>query len=229
MTSYAVKDPQTGKYVLGPPIKTVPEHNDTNKTRNPTFELSYWRFGLRTAQEWRTRLNLPRNPQWDEVLNNLSPLPTKDGVYLSEEGLDNTFTPEWSWEHPSLIGPLGMLPGDGVDPKIMKATLEKVMQVWQWDRCWGWDFPMTAMSAARVGRPDLAVNALLIDSVKNRYLPNGHVYQRDNLTLYLPANGGLLSAVAMMAAGWDGAPDTHAPGFPSQGWNVRWEGLSRMP
>ena len=41
---------------------------------------------------------------------------------------------------------------------------------------------------------------------------------------------GLLAAVAMMAAGWDGAPDRHAPGFPSDGsWSVRWEGLRRMP
>jgi hypothetical protein len=229
MASYAYRDPQTGKYVLGPPIKTVPEHNDTNKTRNPTFELSYWRFGLRVAQQWRERMRLPRNPQWDEVLNNLAPLPQKDGLYLSEEGLDDTYT-QWNWEHPSLIGACGMLPGDGVDVKIMKPTLEKVMQVWQWDRCWGWDFPMTAMCAARVGRPDLAVDALLIDSVKNKYLPNGHVYQRDNLTLYLPGNGGLLSAVAMMAAGWDGAPaGVNAPGFPREGWQVRWEGLRPMP
>jgi hypothetical protein len=229
MASYVVRDPQTGKYILGPPMKTVPEHNDTNKTRNPTFELSYWRFGLRVAQQWRERMRLPRIPQWDEVLNNLAPLPQKDGLYLSEEGLDDTYT-QWNWEHPSLIGAYGMLPGDGVDVKVMKPTLEKVMLVWQWDRCWGWDFPMTAMCAARVGRPDLAVDALLIDSVKNKYLPNGHVYQRDNLTLYLPGNGGLLSAVAMMAAGWDGAPaGVNAPGFPREGWQVRWEGLRPMP
>jgi hypothetical protein len=229
MASYAVKDAKSGKYVLGPPIKIVSEHNDTNSTRNPTFELSYWRFGLRVAQQWRRRLDLAPNPKWDEVLNNLCPLPQKDGRYLTYEGLDSTFT-EDNWEHPALIGALGMLPGDGVDPAVMRATLEKVMQVWQWDRCWGWDFPMTAMCAARVGRPDLAVDALLIESVKNKWLPSGHVYQRENLTLYLPANGGFLSAVAMMAAGWDGAPaDAKAPGFPRDGWNVRSEGLVRMP
>jgi hypothetical protein len=32
----------------------------------------------------------------------------------------------------------------------------------------------------------------------------------------------------MMAAGWDGAPDRSAPGFPAD-WDVRWEGLSRAP
>ena len=31
---------------------------------------------------------------------------------------------------------------------------------------------------------------------------------------YLPGNGGLLYAVAMMAAGWDGAPTNHAPVSP---------------
>jgi hypothetical protein len=48
--------------------------------------------------------------------------------------------------------------------------------------------------------------------------------------LYLPGNGGLLTAAAMMAAGWDGGPDRPAPGFPSNGkWVVRWEGLRRLP
>jgi hypothetical protein len=48
--------------------------------------------------------------------------------------------------------------------------------------------------------------------------------------VYLPGNGGLLTAVAMMAAGWDGGPDVPAPGFPRDGrWTVRSEGLSRLP
>jgi hypothetical protein len=39
-----------------------------------------------------------------------------------------------------------------------------------------------------------------------------------------------LSAVAMMAAGWDGAPAGNAPGFPDNGqWVVRWDGLNRAP
>jgi hypothetical protein len=40
--------------------------------------------------------------------------------------------------------------------------------------------------------------------------------------------GGLLAAVALMAAVWDGGPDTHTPGFPAEGWRVQWEGLQRM-
>jgi hypothetical protein len=231
MASFAVNPPgfSSETYVLGPPLKTVPEHTEATTTRNPTFELTYWRFGLRVAQEWRKRLGLPRNERWDEVLNHLAPAPTDDGRYLSQEGETTTYT-EWNWEHPSIVGAYGMLPGDGIDVPTMRRSFEKTMQVWQWDKCWGWDFPMTAMCAARLGEGDAAVDALLMKSAKNEYLPNGHNYQRSNLQLYLPGNGGLLSAVAMMSAGWDGAPaDRPNPGWPTRGWSVRWEGLKRMP
>jgi hypothetical protein len=71
---------------------------------------------------------------------------------------------------------------------------------------------------------------LFLESPKNRYLANGHNYQSARLPVYLPGNGGLLAAVALMAAGWDGGPDRSAPGFPDNGkWKVRWEGLRRMP
>jgi hypothetical protein len=74
------------------------------------------------------------------------------------------------------------------------------------------------------------VNILLMNTQKNTYLPNGHNYQDARLTVYLPGNGGLLSAVALMAAGWDGAPAGPAPGFPHDGtWHVRYEDLQPMP
>lgn len=47
--------------------------------------------------------------------------------------------------------------------------------------------------------------------------------------LYLPGNGGLLYAVAIMAVGWDGAPARNAPCFPTEGWVVKWEGLKIAP
>jgi hypothetical protein len=81
-----------------------------------------------------------------------------------------------------------------------------------------------------VDRPDLAVDALLWDVGKNTYLNNGNNYQDARLPVYLPGNGGLLTAVAMMAAEWDGAPKIRAPGFPHDGdWVVRYEGLHRLP
>jgi hypothetical protein len=112
----------------------------------------------------------------------------------------------------------------------MNRTLDFVLKEWDWPGTWGWDYPVVAMTAARLGRPSDAVNALLMETPKNRYLPNGHNYQRPNLPLYLPGNGGLLVAVAMMSAGWDGAPKGNAPGFPADGqWSVRWENIRPMP
>ncbi len=109
----------------------------------------------------------------------------------------------------------------------MRKTLRRVVEEWQWQTAWGWDFPMAAMTAARLGETTLAVDLLLMETAKNTYLPNGHNYQRSDLMAYLPGNGGLLTAVAMMACGWQDAPATHAPGFPVDGtWTVHWEGLN---
>jgi len=89
---------------------------------------------------------------------------------------------------------------------------------------------MVAMCAARLGEPERAIDALLLDTPKNKYRLNGHNHQRPGLTIYLPGNGGLLYAVAMMAAGWDGAPHQPSPGFPANGqWTVRCEGLRPAP
>ena len=227
MASYPVFDKASGFFVLGPPLKTVPENTKAEETLNPAFELSYWRFGLRIAQQWRELLGMPRKPEWDKVLKGLAPLPQQDGLYLQQEGMADTYT-KWNWEHPSLIGPLGMLPGDGVDPATMKATVRKTWQTWQWDRTWGWDFPMMAMAAARNGEPQIAVDALLHASSRNQFAVNG--FTSGSHAPYFPSNGGLLAAIAMMAAGWDGAPDRNAPGFPDDGsWTVKWEGLKKAP
>jgi len=165
------------------------------------------------------------------VIRHLSPLPVVDGLYVNAESDPDTFRdPAKRRDHPSLLGALGLLPGGLADPAIMRRTLRRVVETWQWRETWGWDYPLAAMTAARVGEPSLAVDLLLMDTPKNRYLPNGHNYQRPGLTIYLPGNGGLLAAVAMMAAGWDGAPHSNAPGFPADGrWVVRREGLHPLP
>jgi protein-glucosylgalactosylhydroxylysine glucosidase len=86
---------------------------------------------------------------------------------------------------------------------------------------------LTAMTAARLGEIQTAVDALLPETPKNRYLPNGHNWQRENLPCYLPGNGGLLYSVALMAGGWQGAQHRNAPGFPQDGsWIVRSESLN---
>jgi len=83
------------------------------------------------------------------------------------------------------------------------------------------------MTAARIGEPALAIDALFLESPKNRWLANGHTPQRADLPVYLPSNGALLLAAAMMAAGWESGP-ANAPGFPEREWSVRWENLQPM-
>ena len=226
MSSYAYFDARRGKYVLGPPVIPAQENHPPRETWNPTFELAYWVFALRVAQRWRQRLGMNRIGDWDKVIDGLAPLPVRDGVYLAHENCPQTYT-ERNRDHPSMLGALGILPGDVVDRETMRRTLLKTMKEWQWAETWGWDYPMTAMTAARLGETKIALDALLMTTEKNRYLPNGHNWQRPNLPCYLPGNGGLLYAIAMMAAGWKGAPGTNAPGFPVDGsWKVRWEGLN---
>jgi len=124
-----------------------------------------------------------------------------------------------------------MLDGSMVDRETMRQTLHQMMKDWDWSNTWGWDYPMMAMTAARLGEGGRAIDALLLDKPKNAYLANGHNPQIGaTLPLYLPGNGGLLYAVAMMAAGWDGGPPGNAPGFPNDGmWVVKWEGLEKAP
>lgn len=216
-------DKQRKQYVLGPPLVLVSENTNPYETINPTFELSYWRYGLRTAATWCKRLGLPVNKKWTKVLSKLAPLPVKDSVYVTYEGIPDMWT-KYTFEHPALTGVLGMLPGDGVDKATFKRTLAKVCKEWQFKKIWGWDFPMMAMAAAKTGQPKLAVDMLMYPTFN--FMFDEHGYASGGPHPYFPSNGGLLTAVAMMCAGWDGSVG-EAPGFPTDGtWKVRYENLA---
>jgi len=229
MASYPVWDESGQRFVLGPALIPAQESYGRDRARNlnPTFELAYWYWGLEIAQKWRQRLGLERDVKWDRVLRLLSRPTIRDGVYTGIETSPYTIYRD----HPSMVAALGFVPQTPlIDPNTMKRTFDHVMRKWDWKSTWGWDYPMLAMTAARLGEPEKAVDALFIESQKNRYLANGHNFQSSRLPLYLPGNGGLLTAVAMMTAGWDGCPNRPSPGFPDNGkWNIRWEGLKRMP
>lgn len=218
----------TGRgFELGPPLVPAQESYECMRGRasNPTFELAYWQWALRTAAAWRERLGLPPREKWLAVADGMVPPKVLDGTYAAIDVEPFTIRTD----HPSMLCALGVLPQtDLIDPGVMRATLADVLAEWDWDSTWGWDYPVMAMTAARLEDPETAVDALLLDAAKNLVLPNGHNRQTDSLPLYLPGNGGLLSAVALMAAGWDGGPARHSPGFPA-GWTVSWEGLVRAP
>lgn len=229
MASYAA--PDSNSYILGKGLIPAQERFKPEETFNPTFELAYWRWGLTTAQQWRERLGLPRNKKWDEVLNKLSALPQQNGVYLATESAKDSYTnPVFMTDHPAVLGALGMLPAStALDTAIMHNTFNKIWNNWNWKETWGWDFPLTSMTATRLGLRNKAIDALFIPVQTNTWLSNGHNYQDERLRLYLPGNGGLLTAVALMCAGYDGCKTTN-PGIPDDGtWKVKWEDIQPMP
>ncbi|MCJ7840251.1 glycoside hydrolase family 65 [Lederbergia sp. NSJ-179] len=226
MASFAHWDEEKRAYVLGPPLIPAQECHQMQESLNPPYELEYWKYGLEIAIKWAERLKSNANPSWSKVAQAMSPPPAAEGVYLAHEHCEQTYT-EKNHDHPSMVGALGILSGTLIDKEMMRNTLRRVLKVWDWESAWGWDFPMCAMTAARLGEKEMAVDFLMMEATKNTYLPNGHNYQRPGLTAYLPGNGGLLAAVAMMASGWKDAPDSNCPGFPNDGtWKIEHEGLN---
>ena len=220
MASYASFDSSNNRYLLGPVLIPAQESLKLETTINPTFELVYWYWGLKTAQEWRKRLSLKPDPIWGDIIDKISRLAVQDGLYLcSEDTKDSYQNPRYMSDHPIVAGISGVLPKTKmVDPVILGNSLDTIMEKWNWKTTWGWDFPMLAMSAASIGRAEQAMDFLLMDAPKNRYLLNGHNYQDARLSIYLPGNAGLLTAVAKMCV---------SNQFPRNGkWKVKWENLN---
>lgn len=232
MASFAHYDPAGHRYNLGKGIIPAQECYDPAQTFNSPYELAYWKWALQVAQRWRTRLGLPPEKSWQDVVEKLAPLAQKEGVYRAAESVEDSYSPasKYTIDHPAVLAALSTLPPNGVvDTTVMHRTYEVVEKAWHWDHTWGWDFPMVAMTATRLNQPEKAIDALFKNVTTNTYLVNGHNYQDKRLTLYLPGNGSLLAAIALMCAGYDGAKINN-PGFPKNGrWTVRWEGLKPMP
>ena len=252
MADFVTFDKRSGHYQLRG-ATAMQESITKDISYNQPFELAYWQYGLSVAQQWRVRQGKARIALWDDIIQKLSPLPEVNGIYTAgiptgegaSEAFDpfdasgkkiETFTDKCRNDHPAVLGACGLLPSQSTPYTLlyniekMKATLDWVMENWNWPTTWGWDYGMIAMTAARLGDPETALKALLIDTQKNTWLPNGHNFQTpDRLRIYLPGNGALLTAIAMMCAGWAGCTEPLNPGFPHDGtWNVRWQGLQRM-
>ncbi len=233
LASFAQLDPETKQYVLGPPVKNVSEDSGENKTRNPTFELAYWHYGLQVAQQWRERLGLKTESHWADVLARLTPLPVKDGKYLEIETFSDLYEREKSLPT-SMLMALGFMPKvDTVDLETVRRTFDEVNRRNGLDHWSSWQIGQAALTAARLNEPDTAVHIVTMETKTNRFMPSGYVRrpkEPNGCPAYLPINSSLLLAVGLMTAGWDGAPDWPAPGFPRDGkWVVRAEGLNRMP
>jgi hypothetical protein len=161
MASFPTYDKEHDRYNLGKGIILAQERYKPEETYNPTYELQYWRWALNTAQQWRKRLGLQLDNKYAIILEKLAALPQKDGVYLAAESSPDAYTnPKLKTDHPAVLAAYGMLPYNAqLDTAVMKKTFNLVWDVWDWKDTWGWDFPMTAMTAARLNMPEKADDA----------------------------------------------------------------------
>ncbi|WP_309629834.1 hypothetical protein [Brevundimonas sp.] len=258
---------------LGTPLIPAQENYDPLTTINPTFELEYFRWGLETAQQWRVRRGQARRADWDQVLARIAPPPMRDGLYLPVESVQDFWATAASdacrehaaapqcknRDHPSFLMAFGFIPGARIDPEAMRRTFEAVETNWDVRQTWGWDFPMMAMTAARLGEPEKAVDWLFADLKNNQWgvtgmTPRVHLDEHaDELVPVSAGAGGVAMAINPDGPGYRRAAETyfpsngsllmavglmaagwdgstgHAPGFPKDGWTVRVEGLTPAP
>ena len=101
------------------------------------------------------RLGIKEDEKWQHVIDNLSALPVQNGVYTAIEPEPYTNRTD----HPSMLAALGLLPKTPlIDVDTMRKTTQDVYKTWQWPDTWGWDYPMLAMTAARLNLPEKAVD-----------------------------------------------------------------------
>ena len=140
MASYAWWNESAGVYDLGPPMYVVSEDTRPNATRNPAFELAYWRLGLGIAERWMVELGEEVPAAWTEVREKLAPLSVHEGKYKVYEDIEDDFwtREEYTNDHPALTGLYGWLPETaGLDIDVAKATAESVWSSWNISNCWG--------------------------------------------------------------------------------------------
>lgn len=109
----------------------------------------------------------------------------------------------------------------------MDSTYNWTIANWNWQKTWGWDYPMTAMCATRLHRPDDAVGALLMLVAKNTLSASGPQLADTTSAVLSPRQRRSAPRRGAMAAGWDGCT-TPDPGFHRRG-SVRYEGILPLP
>lgn len=226
MCSFLCLNETTGLYELTTPVIPAQEEHTPEDTLNPGFELAYWRFGLEIAVSWALELGEDYG-EWKEIAGKIIEPPQHGGLYIAHQKCYDTFT-RFNKDHPSMLYAFGFIHCESIDVAAMSRTVDKVRECWDRDSMWGWDFAFIAMTLARLGRYEEAIDILLADNDKNYCAPNGNYYQRgrDDLPLYLPGNGSLLFAMAMLLAGYGNSGAC----LPDNGlWDVEVEGIKPLP
>ena len=214
MADFAEYDEKNNRYVLNPPMYSVQEKGNPEEIFNPPFELAYWSFGLETAYRWMEKLSI-RKEKWLKVARLMAKAPVEAGLLSAYEGFKGTYE-NLNMDHPSMLFARGFV-GDDTEDEVLKASMERMKEKWDFDSLWGWDFAFLAMTYAKLGMYDEAFDMLLYKTAKNTYAVNGNNVQgtRKDLPLYLPGNGSLLLAMSALRS--------------TEKWYVETEGIMKYP
>lgn len=214
MADYAKYNETTGYYDLPAPVIPAQENHKPMDVMNPSFELSYWKFGLKKAYEWLKELG-EEHEKFLRVSERMSPVNITGGLIQAHAGLDNTYS-EFNHDHPSMLFSYGWL-SEKEDRDVVLASLNEFRKTWDMESLWGWDFAELALVYAKLGLMDEAFDVLLWDTSKNTYVASGNNAQssRRDLPLYLPGNGSLLLAMTALKS--------------TRSWYVKTEGIMTYP
>jgi hypothetical protein len=125
----------------------------------------------------------------------------------------------------SFLMPLGWLPGRDVDKATMRRTLDRMKRDWDLRQTWGWDYPMMAMTATRLGLPEEAIDWLFFDAKNNKFGTAGmtpRVHLDAHAAAFVPttagpnagANAGAQAGAGPEGPGYQRAAEAY---FPSNG------------
>ncbi len=196
---YYLKD---GKYHLDSPLIPANENVEFS-CDTPIFEECYTLYAFQVFMRWAEEYSISYDfTKIKDILKNYVPLEIKNNCYEAYIGCEETYT-KYNHDHPMMIGMYSYFQSSIVQPEIVYNTLLKILECWSLDDTWGWDFPMLAMAANRLGHKRLAIEILKKPALKNGYLKNGHNPQlpKEALPLYLPGNGAFLLAITHLFEG----------------------------
>lgn len=186
---------QDGYYHLDKPIIPAQECFDPIQTEDPIFEVEYVRYAFSKMIRFHEILGKKVPKLWRKIASKLIPPRTLDGCYLAcqDEQGEETYG-KFNYDHPLVLLPYSFIVSNRLEKDKVKKSLQKVLTHYQLDEFWGWDFSVLALTALALDDPKSAFDLLLKNCPKNQYLKNGHNQQgnREDLTIYLPGNGGLL-------------------------------------
>ncbi len=184
-------------YHLDQPIIPAQECYDPILTKDPIFEVEYVRYAFQKIIEFSIILNIKPKEQWQEIVDRLV-LPAQNQLYYlaCHDAQGKHSYDHFAFDHPLVLMPYSLFISDRIDQEKMKRTYDQVLKTYDMEKLWGWDFPMMAMTAIHLGMKKEALQILLCNTPKNKYLKNGHNPQgnRKDLPIYLPGNGAFLLA-----------------------------------